>query len=69
MASNSGWGGDPAIISTAASVGAFTWNDASSADSALLVTLPPGAYTVQVAGAAGTATDTGIALVEVYDVP
>jgi hypothetical protein len=24
---------------------------------------------VQVAGAAGTATDTGVALVEVYDVP
>jgi hypothetical protein len=69
LASNSGWGGDPAIISTAASVGAFTWNDASSADSALLVTLPPGAYTVQVAGAAGTAADTGIALVEVYDIP
>jgi hypothetical protein len=69
LASNGGWGGDSAIISTAASVGAFTWNDASSADSALLVTLPPGAYTVQVAGAAGTPTDTGIALVEVYDVP
>jgi hypothetical protein len=69
LASNSGWGGDPSIISTAASVGAFTWNDAASADSALLVSLPPGAYTVQVAGAAGTANDTGIALVEVYDVP
>ena len=69
VASNSGWGGDPSIESVAASVGAFAWSNPSSLDSAILVTLPPGAYTAQVAGAAGTATDTGVALVEVYDVP
>ena len=33
---------------------------------ATAVTLPPGAYTAQVSGASG---DTGIALVEIYDVP
>lgn len=69
VASNSGWAGDPSIQSVANSVGAFAWGDSASADSAILVTLPPGAYTAQVAGAAGTATDTGVALVEVYDVP
>jgi sugar lactone lactonase YvrE len=37
-----------------------------SRDAAILVTLPPGAYTAQVSGAGN---DTGIALVEVYEVP
>jgi hypothetical protein len=39
---------------------------AASKDAALLVTLQPGAYTAQVSGVAGT---TGVALVEVYEVP
>jgi hypothetical protein len=65
LATNDGWGGDPQIAATAASVGAFSWGAAATADSALLVTLPPGAYTAQVAGASG---DTGISLVEVYEV-
>ncbi|HMD60065.1 MAG TPA: hypothetical protein VKG78_01460, partial [Opitutaceae bacterium] len=64
--SNNGWGGNPQIASTAASVGAFPWANPMSADSALLVTLPPGAYTAQVSGASG---DTGVALIEVYEVP
>ena len=46
--------------------GAFAWNNSSSNDSAILATLPPGAYTAQVSGASN---DTGIALVEVYEVP
>ena len=66
IASNSGWGGDPQITSTAASVGAFSWGPSATPDSALLVTLPPGPYTAQVSGASG---DTGVSLVEVYDVP
>jgi hypothetical protein len=49
----------------AALVGAFAWSDPQSNDSALLVTLPPGPYTAHVSGASG---DTGVALVEVYDV-
>jgi len=64
--SNNGWAGDAQIAHTAASVGAFAWGSPSSNDSAILVTLPPGAYTAQVSGASG---DTGVALVEVYEVP
>jgi hypothetical protein len=37
-----------------------------SADSALLLTLPPGAYTTAVSGANG---GTGVALIEIYEVP
>jgi hypothetical protein len=66
IATNSAWGGNAQIAAAAASVGAFPWQFPSSSDSALLVTLPPGAYTATVSGASG---DTGIALVEVYEVP
>ncbi|HEY1764484.1 MAG TPA: hypothetical protein VGF85_06145 [Opitutaceae bacterium] len=66
LESNNGWGGNAKIASTAAVVGAFAWSSPTSADSALLITLPPGAYTAQVAGASG---DTGVALIEVYEVP
>jgi len=64
--SNSGWGGNPQISAAAALVGAFSWGSSPTKDSAILVTLPPGAYTAQVSGASG---DTGVALVEVYEVP
>jgi hypothetical protein len=66
LGTNTGWGGDPEIANAAASVGAFPWTNTSSDDSAILVTLPPGAYTAQVSGASG---DTGVSLVEVYDYP
>jgi hypothetical protein len=66
LGSNAGWNGDAQVEAAAASVGAFSWGDPASADSALLITLPPGAYTAEVYGAGG---DTGIALVEVYEVP
>jgi hypothetical protein len=57
------WAGDAAIKAAAERVGAFPWpND--SADSALLVTLSPGLYTAQVAGAASSS---GTALIEIYD--
>jgi hypothetical protein len=39
---------------------------AGSKDAALLLTLNPGTYTVQVSGVGNT---TGVALVEVYEVP
>ena len=65
IASNSGWAGDPVIASVGQSVGAFAWKSASSLDSALLITLPPGAYTANVSGASN---DTGVGLVEVYEV-
>jgi hypothetical protein len=66
LASNAGWSGNPQIAAEAVAVGAFPWTNPASKDSALLITLPPGAYTAQVSGASG---DSGVALVEVYDVP
>jgi hypothetical protein len=66
LETNVGWAGDTTIAATAADVGAFSWGTAATADSAIVVTLPPGAYTAEVAGAAG---DSGVALVEVYEVP
>jgi hypothetical protein len=65
LAQNISWGGDSEVTNTAASVGAFHWSVPASHDSALLITLPPGSYT---AAAAGTSGDTGVAIVEVYEV-
>jgi len=65
LKSDLGWGGDTQIAATAASVGAFSWGTSATPDSAILITLPPGAYTAQVSGASG---DTGVALVEVFEV-
>jgi hypothetical protein len=62
---NTGWGGNATVNSVAASVGAFQWS-LSGADSAVLITLPPGNYTAGVAGAKG---DSGLALIELYEVP
>jgi len=58
--------GDAELTTAFASVGAFTLSATNSLDAALLVTLPPGSYTAQVSGVNNT---TGIALVEVYEVP
>ncbi len=65
IARNQGWGGDSVIAAAAADAGAFAWSNPSSMDAALLTTLAPGAYTAVVSGTSG---DTGIALLEVYDV-
>jgi len=65
LASNPGWGGDPLIATAAAWVGAFSWGLSPTSDSALLITLPPGPYTANVTGASG---DSGVALIEVYEV-
>jgi hypothetical protein len=67
VATNAAWNSSPnaaAIRDTARQVGAFALSEGSR-DSALLATLPPGAYTLQVSGANGT---TGVALVEIYEV-
>ena len=66
VATNVGWGGDPQVALAAAVVGAFAWSSSTSADSAILITLPPGPYTAEVSGAS---VDTGVALIEVYAVP
>jgi hypothetical protein len=68
IASNTGWGtgSNPAQITSAgASVGAFALAS-GSADSALVVNVSAGAYTMQLSGAGNS---TGVALAEVYEVP
>ena len=69
VARNDGWDkdGNAAALAAAAAVqvGAFPLG-ASSSDAALLVTLPPGNYSAIVSGD-GAAS--GVALLEVYDVP
>ncbi|HEY1765318.1 MAG TPA: putative Ig domain-containing protein [Opitutaceae bacterium] len=60
---NSGWGGSTALAGTFAQVGAFALQ-ASSADAALVETLSPGAYTMQVFDPSG---DGGVVLMEIYD--
>jgi hypothetical protein len=62
---NNDWAGTAELTAAFANVGAFAL-PATSKDAALLVTLAPGNYTAQVAGVNGT---TGVALVEVYEVP
>jgi len=64
IASNDNWNNNASIASTAQTLGAFPLS--STADAALLVTLAPGVYTATVSGVNDT---TGIALVEVYEVP
>ena len=63
MATNAGWGGGSVLTAAFAQVGAFSIA-ANSEDSAMLVSLPAGVYTVEVVGLNGA---TGIALVEVYE--
>jgi len=63
---NDNWGGTATLKETFASLGAFPLSHDTSKDAALLVTLDPGVYTVQVSGVNNT---TGIALVEIYEVP
>jgi len=62
---NDNWGGGTTLANIALNAGAFTLSP-TSRDAALLVTLPPGAYTAQVSGVNSTA---GVALVEIYEVP
>lgn len=65
VAFNAGASGDPVTVAAAKRTGAFSLPSISN-DNAIVVTLPPGSYTAQVAG---TNKATGIALIEVYDLP
>ena len=67
VATNDRWQSDNATVITAASssVGAFALAQ-NSQDAALLITLPPGGYTVEVKGKSDTQ---GVALLEIYEVP
>lgn len=66
-ATNNDWetNDGPAIAAASSTVGAFPLV-AGSKDAAFILTLEPGAYTVQLAGANAT---TGIGLIEVYEIP
>ena len=66
VAQNTNWttsADSAAITAASAQVGAF---GLATGDSAMIVTLAPGNYTAQITGAG---TSTGIALIEVYEVP
>ncbi|MBL9201749.1 MAG: hypothetical protein JNL39_14660, partial [Opitutaceae bacterium] len=63
IAENDNWSGG--LAGTFASVGAFALASGSK-DAALVISLPPGGYTVQVSGADG---GTGEALIELYELP
>ncbi|BET68980.1 hypothetical protein ASA1KI_38980 [Opitutales bacterium ASA1] len=67
VAKNNDWGTNADLAELAAAtavVGAFE-QLAGSKDAAIVVTLAPGVYTVQVSGVGGT---TGVALVEIYEI-
>jgi hypothetical protein len=62
---NAGWGGATTLSVAFTKVGAFAL-DLGSADTALLVSLPPGSYSAQLSSADGS---TGVGLIEVYEIP
>jgi hypothetical protein len=67
VATNTGWNSSrnaAAIAATTSSLSVFPL-PLDSADSAILTSLPPGAYTAQISGLGGTS---GVALAEVYEV-
>ena len=66
VATNDDWRGTPALKAAFTSVGAFALAADTSRDAALAIELPPGAYTATVSGKQNT---TGVALVEVYELP
>lgn len=68
LSENTGWSTSPdaAAIATATTAVGLVPFTVGSGDCAVLVTLPPGGYTAQVSGVDGT---TGVALIEVYEVP
>ncbi|MSU50005.1 MAG: hypothetical protein EXS37_13125 [Opitutus sp.] len=66
VAENDNWGGTADLKTAFASVAAFALSADGSRDSALVATLQPGNYTAQITGVNNT---TGVALVEVYELP
>ena len=64
--SNTGWGNNPVLLKAAASAYAQPVLQPGSADSEVLLTLPPGGYTAEISGADG---GTGVALCAIYQLP
>jgi hypothetical protein len=65
LQTNDNWGGTSALSTAFTQVGAFAL-PANSQDAVLLLTLQPGAYSAQVSG---VNSGTGVALIEVYEMP
>jgi hypothetical protein len=65
LATNTGWADSASIAAVGAQVGAFALATGSQ-DAALVAQLAPGAYTVVVSGQSDS---TGVALIEIYEVP
>jgi hypothetical protein len=66
IATNAGWANLAEITTAGGQAGAFALA-AGSRDAALLVTLKPGAYTAQIKAAQSASS--GVALIEIYEVP
>jgi hypothetical protein len=64
--SNTGWGSSQLLLNAAAAAYANPVLLANSGDSEVLLTLPPGGYTAEIAGADG---GTGVALCAIYQLP
>ncbi|GAB5559439.1 MAG: hypothetical protein SynsKO_10860 [Synoicihabitans sp.] len=65
IATNDNWSGTAELKAAFATTGAFNFPDDNSRDAAVLVTLPPGGYTVR---PSGVADGIGVILVEAYEV-
>jgi len=66
VATSDDWRGTVALKAAYASVGAFPFATDTSKDAAIAIELPPGGYTATVSGKNST---TGVALIEVYELP
>ena len=64
IATNEDWAGAADVRAASELVGAFTLT--SDRDAAILVTLPPGPYSLHIQAEPG---DEGVALVEIYELP
>ena len=66
LQSNAKWGGKRYLSEIGNMIGAFPWKSGMAADATILMTVPPGEYLLILAGANG---ETGVALMELYEVP
>ena len=66
LGTNTGWGGNVAITAANLATGAFEFIDGTSNDSAVVLTLQPGAYSVQVKSKSNSM---GKTLIEIYEIP
>ncbi len=66
LQTNDDWGATAALVDAFTQTGAFKFGTVPTKDAVLLVTLPPGGYTAVVRGANNTS---GLALVEIYELP